>query len=220
MKHANGYTLVEVVIALTVTSMLMFIIIDFTTNSIVQYSNTEIRSQLINDAQSSLDAISTDIRLSGNADMNNRWPDENAPNAPSDEYSWASTPNTFVLASAVEDTNGDIVFEDPALYIPKKNNNVFFIAGNKLYKRTIAAPVDNNSVTTSCPGNKATANCPADRVLLDNVDTFAVKYYNALNEEVTPSDARSIELYVNLKKVTYGRTVSADYSTRMVFRND
>lgn len=219
MKN-KGFTLVETVIALTITSLLMFIIINFATNSIVQYSDTEIRAQLLNDAQSSLDVIGSDIRLSGNADTNNRWPDNNAPGAPTNTYGWASDSNTFVLASAVEDTNGNIIFDDPALYIPKKNNNVFFVKNKTLYKRTIAAPVANNSTKTSCPSNLATNNCPADRILLNNVDIFTVKYFNSLNQQVPPSDARSIELYVKLKRLTYGRTVSVDYSTRMVFRND
>ncbi len=220
MKKSDGFTLIETVIALAVTSVLMFIIIDFMTNSIVQYSDTEIRGQLLNDAQSSLDVIGNDIRLSGNADTNNRWPDSHAPNAPTNTYSWASNASTFVLASAVEHTNGNIIFADPALYIPEKNNNIFFVSNHILYKRTVAAPVANNSVKTTCPSNLATSNCPADRILLRNVDTFTVKYYNSLNQEVTPSNARSIELYVKLKKVAYGRTISTDYSTRMVFRND
>lgn len=220
MKNQKGFTLVETVIALTVTSILMFIIIDFMTNSIVQYSDTEIRAQLLNEAQSSLDVISNDIRLSGNADENNRWPDNNAPWAPWNKYSWESDNNTFVLASAVEDTNGNIIFEDPALYIPQKNNNVYFIHDNILYKRTIAAPVNNNSIKTTCPSYLANSSCPADRVLLNNLDSFNVKYYNSMNQEVDPSDARSVEFYVNLKKVANGRTISAEYSTRMVFRND
>ncbi len=220
MKRSDGFTLVETVIALAVTSILMFIIIDFMTNSIIQYSDTEIRSQLLNEAQSSLDVISNDIRLSGNTDSNNRWSDNNAPGAPDDTYSWESDSDTFVLASAVEDTSGNIIFEDPALYIPQKNNKVYFKNNNTLYKRTIAAPVANNSTKTTCPSNLATSNCPADRVLLNNLNAFSVKYYNSMNQEVTPNDARSVEFYVKLQKIAYGRTISAEYSTRMVFRND
>lgn len=220
MKRSDGFTLVETVIALAVTSILMFIIIDFMTNSIIQYSDTEIRSQLLNEAQSSLDVISNDIRLSGNTDSNNRWPDNNSPGAPDDTFSWESDSDTFVLASAVEDTSGNIIFEDPALYIPQKNNKVYFINNNTLYKRTIAAPVANNSTKTTCPSNLATSNCPADRVLLNNLNAFSVKYYNSMNQEVTPNDARSVEFYVKLQKIAYGRTISAEYSTRMVFRND
>jgi prepilin-type N-terminal cleavage/methylation domain-containing protein len=125
MKNSRGFTLVETIIALAVTSMLMFIIINFMTNSIVQYAVVNARADLLNEAQAALDIMADDTRLSGNADANNRIPDVYAPLAPTDELSWASDNDTLVLATAVEDINGNIVFADPALYISEKNNYVY-----------------------------------------------------------------------------------------------
>lgn len=219
MKN-NGFTLVETIIALTVTSILMFIIIDFMTNSIIQYSLTEERSKLLNEAQSGLDVIGNDIRLSGNADNNNRWEDINAPAAPTNLFSWQSNNSQLVLATAVEDTSGNIIFADPALYISEKNNNIYYVNNRKLYKRTLASSVNDNRAKTTCPADRASSDCPADRELLDDVETFTVKYYNSQNQEVAPTDARSVELYIKLQENKYSQPVSVDYSTRMVFRND
>ncbi len=219
MKN-HGFTLVETIIALAVTSILMFIVIDFMTNSIVQYSRTEKRSQLLNEAQAGLDVIGNDIRLSGNADLNNRWEDDNAPNAPTNLLSWQSTNIQLVLATAVTDTAGNIIFADPARYISEKNNTIYYVSNRTLYKRTLASPVAGNATKTTCPTNLANANCLSDRKILDDVETFDVKYYNAQNQEVTPTDARSIELYVKLQEYNNNQPVSIAYSTRMVFRND
>lgn len=220
MKNSRGFTLVETIIALSVTSVLIFLIINFMTNSIVQYAITEARSTLLNEAQSGLEVIGDDIRLSGNADANNRWQDANAPGAPDNLLSWASASSTLVLATAVENADGDVIFADPAQYISEKNNNIYFVQDRKLYKRTIASDVEGNTVRTTCPASQATATCPADRQLLENVETFTVRYYNAQNNEVTPTDARSIELYVKLQDTKYKQVVSTEYTTRMVFRND
>lgn len=216
----RGFTLVETIIAITVTGVLIGVIITFMTNSIVQYAKTGARSSLLNDAQIGLDIIGNDIRLSGNADLNNRIPDEHAPDAPSNEFSWASDQDTLILATAAEDTNKDIIFADPALYISQKNNNVYYLSNGSLYKRTLAADVDDNSAQTTCPPTSATQACPADKELLQNVQTFTAKYYNDQNQEVVPTSARSVELYVKLQKTEYNQPLSVEYSTRMVFRND
>ena len=79
----------------------------------VQYAKTEVRTDLLNKAQAGLDVINNDIRLSGNADLNNRISDDNAPGAPDDKLSWLSDSDTLILATAVEDTNGDIIFCRP-----------------------------------------------------------------------------------------------------------
>ena len=219
MKNYQGFTLIETAIALVVTSVLIGIIISFMTNSIVQYSVVNARSDLLNEAQVAFDIVGKDIRLSGNADQNNRWPDENAPGAP-DNFSWSSDQDTLVLATAAEDTDSNIIFADPALYITEKNNNIYFVENGSLFKRTLAADATNNSATTSCPPNLATTECPADKELLKNVASFDVKYLNEQNDEVIPTEARSIELTVGLAKNQYNQPVTANYTTRMVFRND
>lgn len=220
MKNSRGFTLVETIIALSVTSVLVFIIINFMTNSIVQYAVVDARASLLNEAQAALDIMANDTRLSGNADANNRLPDLNAPGAPDNEFSWSSDADTLILATAVEDQEGNIVFADPALYISEKNNYIYYLADRKLYKRTLAAPDVANKQITSCPPDEATAECPTDRMLLENVETFTVRYYNDQNQEVAPTSARSIEVYVKLARDQYQQAVSTEYTTRMVFRND
>ncbi len=216
----NGFTLVELMITIGLMALLMGVVLTFAMNSLVQYAKTEVRTDLLNEAQTGLDVINNDIRLSGNADLNNRISDDNAPGAPDDKLSWLSDSDTLILATATEDTNKNIIFADPALYISEKDNNVYYLDNGTLYKRTLANEVSGNSAKTTCPPPQATETCPADRKLLNNVETFQVKYFNDQNSEVTPTDARSIELFVKLQKTSYGQPLSVEYSTRMVFRND
>ncbi len=219
-RSVGGFTLVELLIGLSVTGLLIALIIGFMLNSLTQYGVAGARAELLNEAQIALDITTNDIRLSANADQNNRWDDNNAPDAPADKLSWQSSASTLVLATAAENTSGAIIFSDPAQYISQKNNSIYFVNGGNLYKRTLAAPVTGNAAKTTCPAASATTNCPADRKLLGNVDTFTVTYYNDQNQEVAPDEARSIELYVKLRVERYPESVLAEYKTRMVFRND
>jgi prepilin-type N-terminal cleavage/methylation domain-containing protein len=213
----KGYTLIEVTIALVVTGVLIFSILNFTVNTLVQYAETEVRSRMLSEAQIALDIANNDIRLSASADDSNRWPDDNAPN---NEFGWQSDSDTLVLATAAEDNDGNILFADPSEYISHKNNIVYYISSGSLYKRVIAAPAAGNSATTTCPPAEATESCPADKELMQDVETFVVKYIDGIGNEVSPTNARSIELSVELYTERFSRPISVNYTTGMVFRND
>lgn len=217
IRSSKGYTVAELAIALSVTSILIIIIIGFMTSSLTQYTTDTTRANLLNSAQVGFDVATSDIRLSANADQNNRWPDSNAPGG---DFSWSSDSDTLVLARAAEDEDGNIIFADPAEYISYKNNVVYFLENGTLYKRTIAGPDAANTAVTTCPAASANASCPADRVILENVIAFEVRYYDEQDQTVSPAEARSIELNARLEKEQFGQPVTVDYTTRMVFRND
>lgn len=219
MKQA-GFTIVEIITAVTVTSILLMVIMNFMADGLINYAVIQARRDTLNQAQIALDKIADETRLSASADENNRWEDENAPNAPENLLSWQSSINTLILASAAQNQQNEILFADPALYITEKNNSIYFVDAGTLYKRTLASPVEGNKATTSCPPSASTNTCPADEALISNVANFVVRYINGAGEEVTPPNARAIELEVDIAKQQYGREITADYKTRMVFRND
>jgi hypothetical protein len=161
--------------------------------------------------------VVNDVRLSAFAEESNRWPDDNAPGG---EFGWQSDSNTLVLATAAEDSDRNVLFDDSAEYISHKNNIIYFLSNDSLYKRVIAAPVTGNSEVTTCPEAQATASCPADKVMLRNISSFSVKYLDGNNAEVIPTNARSVEVTIGRYTEEYSRPVSVSYTTRMVFRND
>lgn len=216
---AAGFSLVELLVALVVTGLLVGVLMNFMLSSLVQSTTQTARATLLNEAQAALNLADNDIQSSASADQNNRWQDANAPD-PTNQLSWQSNSSTLILATAAQDKSGNIIFADPLKYITQKNNNIYFVKNNTLYKRILAAPVTGNGAVTTCPAAAVTSSCPADKTLVHNVSFFGVRYLNATNQEVAPTDARSIELTLNLSTSQYGRNVTANYTTRMVFRND
>jgi Tfp pilus assembly protein FimT len=220
MKPNKGFTTVELTIAVSTITILIITVLVFFATNLRQFVIANERADLLNEAQITLESINEDIRLSAAADENNRWEDEHAPD-PSNMFSWQSDSHTLILATAALDSSGNILFSDPSQYISWKNNHIYYLNGDVLYRRTLAAPVEGNTAVTTCPPADANPGCPPDRVMLNSkVDKFIVRYIDGNNNEVPPTDARSIELEIGISRRAFGQKISAEYKTRMVFRND
>jgi prepilin-type N-terminal cleavage/methylation domain-containing protein len=216
-RSENGFTLIELLVTLVVISILSLTIANFIANWLQASTLARKRTELLANAETALDTVNKDIRLSGAADQTNRWPDNNSPNG---RYGWHSDRDTLVLAKAAIDTNGNVIFSDPAKYISEKDDEVYYLDGSTLYRRTIAADDSNDRATTTCPPASASSSCPPDKTVANGVSNFAVTYYDADNNKVNPSDARSVELKITLNEKVNSKTVKASYNTRMVFRNE
>lgn len=222
-KPQHGFTLTEMLIATAVASLMIILIMTFLVNTLRTNSIDTARADLLREAQIALDVLNKDIRLSANADSVNRWQDEYSPQAEATNgYGWTSDSSTIVLATAATSVDGDILFSDATHYITFKNNIVYYLDGDALYRRTLAGEIDGADVAavTTCPLAAANNDCPADRLLVNNVESFILRYLNGDGDEVDPDHARLIEAELHLATNKYGRDITANYVTRMVFRNE
>lgn len=218
--HSHGFTLTEVLITLVVTSIVMTVLLALVMNGIVNYGRAEARASLQAEVQTALDIVSTDIRLSGSVDQNNRWPDGHAPDAPADLFSWESNNHQVILATAAEDSQRNILFADPAQYISHKNNTIYFVRDGVLFKRVLASDADGNSALTSCPADQSNPECPADKAMLHNVTDFQVRYFDSEDNQVAAPNARSVEIELAATIKKYGHDIKINHIARTVFRND
>lgn len=216
----TGFTMVEVLVAVTVTTVMMLVIANYMMRNLQTSTLETSRAAIQRELQLTLDSVADDVRLSANADQNNRNPDANSPGGAGNQYGWTSSSSVLVLATAATTTSKTIIFSDPTNYVTVKNNIVYFVLGGTLYKRTIAAAVTGNSAKTSCPSAQATSSCPADKKLLSNVTAFTVTYRDGDDNSVAPTNARSVEISLTAARTQYSKTQTASYTTRMVFRND
>lgn len=216
--NQKGFTLVEVVITVSVVGIVLGIVSLFAINSLTQSSVQSARADLLGESQIALDNIISDVRLSAGADDNNRHPDPN--NGGDLSMDWQSDATTLVLATAAVDNNNDIIFSDPVMYISEKNNVIYFVDQGVLYERVLASDAEGNNAKTTCPKNLSSEGCPEDKVMLNNVTKFEVKYFDNNDTEVTPTNARSVEISVETNVKKFGRDIKAEYVTRAVFRND
>jgi len=213
----KGFTLVEMLVSLSVLSILSLTIANFIADWLQTANLSQVRATLLSNAQDAIDNVSGDIRLSGSADATNRWPDVNAPG---NQFGWSSIASTLVLGRIATTSSNDVIYTDGAKYISQKDNVVYYVSNKKLYQRIIAADDPNTSATTTCPPASASASCPADRKIAQDVTNFTVTYYDANDVVVQPDNARAVQLSITLTETQGGQDVSATYTTRMVFRNE
>lgn len=222
MKTAgqSGFTLVELITYITIIGVLGTAVVTFGVNSLANYNISYHRGILLDQAHLGLQGISETVLQSASADTVNRIEDTNGPGGPTELFGWQSDSDTLVLATAAEDTTGNILFQDVSQYISYKNNVVYYLDGNTLKRRILAANIPNNKARTSCPAAAASESCPADVVIFENVQSFEIRYFDSQNNEVDPEDSRSVQLSVNLSERVQGRDLTESYTTRTVFRND
>jgi len=217
-KSEGGFTIVELLIVMIIMGILSLTLANFITTWLQQSSLSQARTDLLTNAETALDTVTNDIKLSGNADQNNRWADSNGPGG--NQFGWASGSQVLVLARAAVDSSNNIIFSDSAKYISQKDNEIYYLSGTTLYRRTLASDSSNDAAVTTCPPADATSGCPADEAVATGVSGLSFTYYDADENVVSPADARSVQISITLSSEEGGQKVSASYTARMVFRNE
>lgn len=214
--NQNGFTLVELTIVMIIMGIMSLTLAAFISNWLQTSGLDSTRTILLTNAQTALDTITNDIMLSGNVDQTNRWPD---PNGPGGQFGWQSNSQTLILAKVATTSNGSPIFLDSADYITQKDDVIYYLSGTTLYRRTLASNSANDSAITTCPPDDASSTCPADTTIATGVTNWSVAYYGSSGALVSPSNATSIQLSITITGSFENQTISASYSTRMVFRN-
>lgn len=218
-QHSSaGFSLIELLVVMVIISVLSITLALFVTTWAQSASLAQRRANLLTNAESALDNVNTDTQLSGSADEANRWSDPNGPGG--NPFGWQSNGQTLVLAKIATNTSNDVIFSDPVKYVTQKDNAVYYLSGTTLYRRTLASNSAGDSATTTCPPASQTPSCPADTTVATGVSSWSLTYYDANDQVVTPGNARSVQVSITLSDRLNTQTISASYTTRMVFRNE
>ena len=216
-QNQSGFTLVELMLVMIIMGIMSLTLSTFISTWLQTSGLAETRAKLLSNAETALDTASNDIMLSGNVDQTNRWPDPNGPGGST--YGWQSGSQTLILAKVATDSSGNPIFLDSTDYITQKDDVIYFLSGTTLYRRILASNSSNDSAVTTCPASDAASSCPPDTVIATGVTNWLVTYYGNNGAVVSPDNARAIQLSITITAPFENQTISASYTTRMVFRN-
>src|SRR3989344_6123638 len=259
MKHKHtirlsgqrGYTIVELIVAMGITAFLSVVLIAFMVSLMGQTAVSSVRTAMTSSLQTALIRISDDVRTSSNPALCNLTPDVNAPQTltgaaasvpcPADATNsnqqtfWRLTSDQIVINRTPQTASGELIYDDPATLAGKRDTIIYYVRGDALYKRIIAATYTTplaNAITTNTCAVIATGGCQTDTKILDGLDTsatggpFVATYYDGSGNVIVPSgtdyssfiSARSISVTLKMKRTQSGQDISRDSSMRMQFR--
>lgn len=215
--NMHGFTLVELNLTMALMAFMAAGFLTIFTSFIVTTTRINYSIELTNQSQGLLRVLVEELRYGAGVRQTNTIPD------PHNATGWNTGNTNFVIITAVPaltSTNQYII--DPITGGPYFNEYVYYKQGSLLYKRTLANPdaVGNRS-KTSCPPASATSSCPADRQLVDGLNSIVFTLYDQDNVITANAlNARSIKIDLSLQKKTFGSALTFNNSVRVTLRND
>lgn len=212
-----GFTVVELLISISVIGILMISVMAVTLNYYVLISRTNLRTDMVNDSQNLLRSTVEAIRYGAGVRQSATITDPNAPAG-----GWNTSNSAFVIIIAVPTLDSDDNYIiDSTTGQPYNNELVYYKSGSLLYRRTLknTSAVGNTAVQT-CPPASATPGCPADTKLLENLSSMAFVLYDQDDAVTTdPLITRSVKINLSMVKDTFGNPITINNSIRTTLRN-
>jgi prepilin-type N-terminal cleavage/methylation domain-containing protein len=217
LRSQAGFTLVELIVAISVFAVIGVTFLGLTVNYFVVITrNNELAEMTVN-SQNLLRTTVENIRFGDGIRQTNQVSDPNAPTG-----GWNTNNSSFVIVIAVPalDSSHNYII-DPGTGSPYMNELVYYKNGTDLMERKLANPsASGNTLLSTCPAAKVTQSCPADTHLADYVSSMTFTMYDQ-NAAVTsdPSLARSIQISLTMERNAPGEPLDLNTSTRVTLRN-
>lgn len=216
-KKQRGFTVVELVVSITVISMIAVGVMWALTHYLQIITRSGVIADMTADSQNVLRSTVEELRYGAGVRQNNTITDPNGPSG-----GWNTSNEDFVIIIAVPalDTDREYII-DPDTGQPYNNELVYFKVNTFLYKRVLAHPsATGNSLVTTCPPEDASPTCPADNLLIDTINDMVFTLYDQDDNVTTdPLLARSVNIHLFMRKDTFGDPLTLDYDMRTTLRN-
>lgn len=212
-----GISIVELLVVIGVSSVLL---VAFMTVSLYMYGDTirgSVYSQMATESSTILRSVVEELRQSSSIRTSNANPDANAPGG-----GWTTSNSNLILiisTPALDSSNNFIM--NPDTGYPYSNEIIYFASGSNLYKRYLVnASAAGNTRQTTCPQASSSSTCPPDVLMSNNFKDMSFIFYNQ-DDAVTTNipDARSIKLFIQMQRLTFGKTLQFDNNIRITIRN-
>jgi prepilin-type N-terminal cleavage/methylation domain-containing protein len=214
---SHGFTIVELVIVISVTAVLSLALTAAMTNYLVLISRNNASIDMSSSSQNLLRNTVEALRAGNGVRQTNSISDPNAPTG-----GWNTNNTNFVIVIDVPAQNSSHNYIiDASTGSPYMNELVYYKSNNSLMRRILANPsAIGNSMVTSCPPNRATASCPADVDLADYVSSMTFNLYDQDSTLTSdPAAARSIKINLTMSRYAYSSPVTLSDSIRVTLRN-
>lgn len=217
--------MLEVLISATIIGILTVVVSEFYADRLIDYARNFTLSILQSNTKQALESMERDVKIAQAAKLTNNITDPHA-SAP-----WTVDPVgppgasvVLILAEPANDASNTPLWVDGLHSAVWSNEVIYYVAGNVLYQRTLknpAAPAGNTAQTT-CTVNATTPSCsgePADAVVIEDVASMTLVYYDRSNAVVAADVANSIQTTLQQQRKVFSRTFTSSLTSRIYLRN-
>lgn len=213
----RGFTIVELTIVISVTSIIAVVFLGVVTNFFVTITRTNELADMTVNSQNLLRTTVENIRYGNGVETTNSITDSNAPSG-----GWSTSNTNFVIIIPVpaKDASKNWII-DPDSGAPYMNELVYYKSGTSLYERILANPnAPGNTLNTSCPAASATTTCRADPLLASYVSSMTFTLYDQNNDQTSdPTIARSVYITLTMQRNAPISPLSLSTNIRVTLRN-
>ncbi len=216
VKQSKGFTIVELLLAVAISSIIVTVLLSLTLTYFSSAVRSQTTAQLQIESHYVLRSIIEDIRLADGIASTSAITDSSKPSG----WTTSSTGNVIVIESPTVDSSHNVIY-DPLTGYPYKNELIYYMTGNQLYKRTLKnTAASGNIAVTSCPPASSSSSCPADKHYTDYITDLSYTYYDTDDAVTTdPTLARSVKVGVTMARKSFGKTVTYNDSIQATLRN-
>ena len=217
-NSTSGFTVVELLISMSVTAILAVAMLGIIMNYFVVITRDNLLVDMTVDSQNLLRATVEELRYGAGVRQTNTISD---PNSPAGGWNTSNTNFVIIVAIPTLDANNNYIV-DSLTGQPYNNEYVYFKSGLKLYKRVLANPsAVGNVARTTCPQAVSSPSCPQDRNLNDFVKDMNFTLYDQDNAiTADPLLARSVLIDLVMERDTFGAPLSLSNNIQVTLRND
>ena len=214
---SEGFTVVELMVGITIGSILFLAFMAALTNQFVLITKNNASIDMAANSQNLLRTTVEALRVGDGVRQTNIIADANAP---SGGWNTSNADFVIVIASPALNSARNYII-DPNTGGPYMNELVYYKSVDSLMERRLANPsASGNSLVTSCPPSSSSQSCPPDKLLADYVQSMTFTLYDQDNNLTTdPTLARLIQIDLGLRRTVFGSAISINNSIWVTLRN-
>lgn len=222
-KRSDGFTLPEVIITLFIIAILSAALMTIYFLFFNQTIRNSYHARLAVESQSILRLIVEELRVSSGVHAVSK-PDAYVVGGGTN-WSTSNSNLVLIIATPAVDINNNVLYNAGAGE-PYINELIYYASNGTLYRRQLAdSTATGNKYKTSCPPANVSPTCPQDALLTNHFKSLSFKFFDQDNIEIPEAtgditQARSIELTINMEHKTFGETVKYTNTIRMTMRNN
>lgn len=213
----GGFTITELIIGVSVASILFLAFTAALTNYLVLITKNNASIDMAANSQNLLRSTVEALRVGDGVRQSNTITD---PNEPVGGWNTSNTNFVIVIATPALDSAHNYIL-DPSTGSPYMNELVYYKSASTLMERTLANPgASGDTLVTSCPASLSSPSCPPDKTLADYVQSMVFTLYDQDDNLTTnPSLARSIKIDLAMQRTVFGSQISLNNDIRVTLRN-